>query len=85
VLHEMGILDTLLKVGTASFVGSRWNNINKAERKLYLKNGYLVLLTRARQGTVIVVPEGDDEDLTRKKEYYDETFEYLKRIRISIP
>jgi len=39
-------------------------------------------MTRARQGVVIVVPEGDEEDLTRKKEYYDETFEYLKGIGI---
>jgi DUF2075 family protein len=65
-----------------SFVGSKWQNINKEERKLYLKNAYRVLLTRARQGMVIVVPEGDEEDGTRKKEYYDETFEYLKEIGI---
>jgi hypothetical protein len=65
-------------------VGSGWNNINKAERKLYLKNAYRVLLTRARQGMVIVVPEGDDEDGTRKKEYYDETWEYLRKIGIRI-
>jgi len=67
-----------------SFVGSRWNNINKEERKLYLKNAYRVLLTRARQGMVIVVPEGDEEDGTRKKEYYDETWEYLRKIGIRI-
>jgi hypothetical protein len=42
-------------------VGSRWNNINKAERKLYLKNAYRVLLTRTRQGMMIVVPNGDEE------------------------
>lgn len=65
-----------------SFVGSKWQNINKEERKLYLKNAYRVLLTRARQGMVIVVPEGDDEDGTRKKEYYDETWEYLRGIGI---
>jgi len=65
-------------------VGSRWNNINKAERKLYLKNAYRVLLTRARQGMVIVVPDGDDEDGTRKKEYYDVSFEYLKDIGIRV-
>jgi hypothetical protein len=38
-----------------SFVGSRWNTIRKEERKLYLKNAYRVLLTRARQGMVVVV------------------------------
>jgi hypothetical protein len=65
-----------------SFVGTKWNNIHKEQRQLYLKNAYRVLLTRARQGMVIVVPEGDEEDATRKKEFYDGTFEYLKEIGI---
>lgn len=65
-----------------SFVGSKWNNINKEERKLYLKNAYRVLLTRARQGMVIVVPEGNNDDATRIPSFYDETFEYLKNIGI---
>lgn len=69
---------------TYSFVGNKWQNINKDERKLYLKNAYRVLLTRARQGMVIVVPEGNAEDYTRKAEYYDSTFEYLKEIGIKI-
>lgn len=63
-----------------SFVGARWNHIRKAERQAYLKNAYRVLLTRARQGMVLVVPEGDDEDQTRCPAYYDSTFEYLKSI-----
>jgi hypothetical protein len=63
-----------------SFVGSKWNNINKEERKLYLKNAYRVLLTRARQGMVIVVPEGDIEDPTRHPDYYNETYNYLAGI-----
>ncbi len=67
-----------------SFCGDSWNYIRKLERQAYLKNAYRVLLTRARQGMVIVVPEGDSEDLTRKHEYYDPTFEYLKEIGFSI-
>jgi hypothetical protein len=67
-----------------AFVGNRWNNINKTERKLYQKNAYRVLLTRARQGMIIVVPEGDNADPTRKPEYYDLTFEYLMNIGIPI-
>lgn len=63
-----------------SFVGDGWNRIRKNERKIYLKNAYRVLLTRARQGMVIFVPEGDAMDPTRKPEYYDSTFEYLKQI-----
>lgn len=67
-----------------SFVGSKWNNINKEERKLYLKNAYRVLLTRARQGMVIVVPEGDNDDATRHPSFYNATFDYLKRIGITV-
>lgn len=63
-----------------SFVGSRWNQINKLERQIYQKNAYRVLLTRARQGMVIVVPPGDLEDPTRNPEFYDPTFEYLQEI-----
>jgi len=63
-----------------SFRGDRWNRINKAERKSYQKNAYRVLLTRARQGMVIVVPPGDSDDPTRKPDFYDPTFEYLKGI-----
>jgi len=67
-----------------SFVGDKWHNIKKEERKVYLKNAYRVLLTRARQGMVIVVPEGDLEDNTRKPEYYDCTYNYLKEIGFDI-
>jgi len=67
-----------------SFVGSKWNNIHKLERKKYLLNAYRVLLTRARQGMVIVIPDGNPEDHTRKAEYYDSTFEYLKELGIQI-
>jgi len=63
-----------------SFVGNRWCNVNSSENKMYLKNAYRVLLTRARQGMAIYVPYGDDNDPTRKKEFYDETFRYLKNI-----
>lgn len=65
-----------------SFVGSKWQNINKEERKQYQKNAYRVLLTRARQGMVIVVPEGDINDPTRDPSIYDSTYSYLKSIGI---
>ena len=61
-----------------SFVGDRWNYINKPERKLYLKNAYRVLLTRARQGMVIVVPPGDNDDQTRSPSFYDPIYTYLR-------
>ncbi len=67
-----------------SFRGKRWNRIKKEERKLYQKNAYRVLLTRARQGMVIVVPEGDEQDLTRLPKYYDPTFNYLKQLNFPV-
>ena len=67
-----------------SFVGSKWNHIHKSERKLYLKNAYRVLLTRARQGMVIVIPSGDIEDPTRNPDYYSSTFNYLKEIGFDV-
>lgn len=67
---------------TFSFVGNKWQSINKEERKKYLINAYRVLLTRARQGMVIVVPEGNDEDQTRQKSFYDVTYNYLQSIGI---
>jgi hypothetical protein len=65
------------------FHGARWKRINKPERQIYLKNAYRVLLTRARQGMVIVVPPGDSDDPTRKPEFYDPTFDYLREIGFS--
>ncbi|MBR3941336.1 MAG: DUF2075 domain-containing protein [Bacteroidaceae bacterium] len=65
-----------------SFCGDKWQNINKPERKAFQKNAYRVLLTRARQGMVLVVPEGNPEDPTRSPAYYDSTYKYLKDIGI---
>ena len=65
-----------------SFCGDKWQNINKQERKAFQKNAYRVLLTRARQGMVMVIPEGDPEDPTRNPTYYNSTYEYLKSLGI---
>ena len=62
------------------FSGNKWMNVNSEEKRLYLKNAYRVLLTRARQGMVIFIPEGSDTDHTRKKEFYNKTYQYLKGI-----
>lgn len=66
------------------FRGSRWTHINVEQRQRYLKNAYRVLLTRARQGLVIFVPEGADpeEDMTRSRLLYDEIFNYFKKCGI---
>lgn len=63
---------------------------NKQELMKYMLNAYRVLLTRARSGMVICVPNGNAnktaggfwEDSTRLPEYYDGTYQYLKNIGI---
>lgn len=65
--------------------GTKWQNINKPKNQQYQINAYRVLLTRARQGMVIVVPNGDNgvpPDETRKPEWYDGIYNYLKDIGI---
>ena len=70
---------------------SKWveqidNSESKHEQMKYMLNAYRVLLTRARAGMVICVPEGNEhktrsgfwEDSTRLPEYYEGTYQYLK-------
>ena len=65
-----------------NFVGNRWNNVISEEKRLYLKNAYRVLLTRARQGMAIFIPLGSDTDISRKREFYDGTDNYVKEVGI---
>ena len=67
------------------FSGGKWKNINAPERRAFQVNAYRVLLTRARKGMIICVPEGDrghPPDDTRRPEFYDKTYEYLKSLGI---
>jgi DUF2075 family protein len=60
------------------FRGPRWIRIKQDNRRRYLENAYRVLLTRARQGMVIVVPEGEIQDPTRLPTLYDRTYQFLQ-------
>jgi len=61
--------------------GIVWQN-NRASKQ-EAKNAYRVLLTRARQGMVIFIPNGNyPPDETRKQEFYDGTYNYLKSLGI---
>jgi hypothetical protein len=60
-----------------AFKGRKWQSVNDASRRLYLKNAYRVILTRARQGMVVFVPAGDADDWTRPAAYYDGTYRFL--------
>lgn len=76
---------------------TKWNELtptseSRQEQIKYMLNAYRVLLTRARGGMIICVPEGNPnrtsngfwEDSTRKPEYYNGTYEYLKSIGIDV-
>lgn len=62
------------------FRGTRWNHVNNLQQQKYLKNAYRVLMTRARQGVVIFIPEGVDPeaDSSRSHFYYDDIYKYLR-------
>ncbi len=61
-----------------SFKGTKWQSVRDESKRLYLKNAYRVLLTRARQGMVLFIPNGDVSDDTRPLSFYDGTFKYLR-------
>jgi hypothetical protein len=65
------------------FRGDRWCNISNPDNRVYLRNAYRVLLTRARQGMIVFVPPGDRSDPTRSPEFYNSTYEYLKQLGIT--
>lgn len=65
------------------FRGDRWCNIANPDNRIYLRNAYRVLLTRARQGMVVFVPPGDASDPTRPPAFFDSTFDYLKELGIN--
>lgn len=67
-----------------SFKGTKWQFVKDESRRLYLRNAYRVLLTRARQGMVIFVPYGSESDLTRPSKFYDGTFEFLRECGIPV-
>jgi hypothetical protein len=66
-----------------SFEGTKWQSMINESRRLYLKNAYRVILTRARQGMILFVPKGDTFDRTRLPSFYDGTYEFLRSCGIS--
>ena len=70
---------------------TQWIPEKNIETQKYMLNAYRVLLTRARQGMVICIPEGNGrttpegfpEDQTRLPSFYDSTYEYFKSLGIN--
>jgi len=48
----------------------------------YYRNTISNFLQKSTDEINIVIPEGNNEDHTHKKEYYDSTYNYLKNIGI---
>ena len=76
--------------GNTRWVEQKADSESKRDLQKYMLNAYRVLLTRAREGMIICVPEGNPnktttgfwEDSTRLPEYYDGTYWYLKGLGI---
>ncbi len=76
--------------GNTKWIEQKGDSEYKQDKLKYMLNAYRVLLTRARAGMVICVPEGNPnktpsgfwEDSTRLPEYYDGTYQYLKSVGI---
>lgn len=60
------------------FRGTRWEAVSDPRKQAYLANAYRVLLTRARQGLIVFVPEGDETDATRPPAVYDTIDAFLR-------
>ena len=76
--------------GQTRWIEQTGNTENNRDLIKYMLNAYRVLLTRAREGMVICVPEGNAnktasgfwEDSTRQPSFYNGTYEYLKSLGI---
>ncbi len=66
-----------------NFTGSRWGNLKNEIDRQYLLNTYRVLLTRARRGLILWIPQGDAADETRLPNQFNSTADYF--IRCGLP
>ena len=60
-----------------NFSGAKWEKRQKIEKQRHLENAYRVLLTRAREGMIIFIPQGDEKDKTRDPHFYQGIADYL--------
>jgi hypothetical protein len=62
---------------------NRWINIKNADKSAFRRNAYRVLLTRARQGMILFVPKGSNDDPTTCPEDCNATADYLIRCGVT--
>ncbi len=63
---------------------NRWVSIKNPERRKFRENAYRVLLTRARQGMIIFVPNGNAEDTTNLPDEFNATAEFLLKCGVTV-
>jgi hypothetical protein len=68
---------------TYNFSGSKWQKVRNEDNIRYVANSYRVLMTRARQGLVIYVPLGNEDDKTRLPEFYNGIYSFLRQCGIA--
>ena len=61
-----------------NFVGKNWQAVKSPIDRAYLLNTYRVLLTRAREGTILWIPPGDASDETRAPASFNATADFLR-------
>lgn len=66
------------------FTGSHWISFKSEADRKNLLNTYRVLLTRARRGLIIWVPNGDPSDRTRAPHHFEPTADYFMRCGLSV-
>lgn len=60
------------------FAGTKWQAVATPIDRAYLLNTYRVLLTRAREGSIVWVPRGNAGDETRTPQFFDATADFLR-------
>jgi hypothetical protein len=71
--------DNLRAWSYSRLAGTVWQQVRESTGRRFLENSYRVLLTRAREGLILWIPEGDDSDPTLARLPLDTTTEFLVR------
>ncbi|HKF49271.1 MAG TPA: DNA/RNA helicase domain-containing protein [Terracidiphilus sp.] len=58
---------------------NRWLSIKKSDKRNFRRNAYRVLFTRARQGMILFVPQGEEGDPTTNRDEFEATARFLLR------
>jgi hypothetical protein len=62
---------------------NRWLRIKNSDKRTFRRNAYRVLLTRARQGMIVFIPQGSAKDPSRSPDEFNQTAEYLLKCGVT--